>query len=874
MNTTSMTPPPERYDRSHALSGSPLLPEAGRRGEGAPNPRQARARQSRATGAPKAALLSFVAALTLAFCHGVRADAYEDLAKYDWNSSRQPLSTIEQEIRDAATPDALAAIEKKLIPVLLSDKAGYPAKQAVCRMLRRMGSKQSVPALSALLADKQLSHMARFALTGMGCPEAGTALKEALAKTSGDLKIGLIDSVGRRRNPADVPALAKLLADTAMARAAIRALGNIGGKEAFRALSGAKVAGDLSVEMDDAILKCADAMLAAGEDAGIYDTLVGPGNPKTIRVAALRGLVLAKKENAVGRLLELLSGEDEDLSRAAAKYIIETPGSAMTKALAVALGRLRAAPRTKLLNLLSERADKAASPAVAGLMGSRDEATRVAAIKALAVLGDASCVPFLAKAAIASGETGKAAIETLNTIRSEGVGEAMSRLLDSGNPAVKAGIIKVMATRGDRTVAPAMLKAAADKDPNIRRDAINGLAGAAGPEQVPGMLALLLACKDDSERSTLSKALSKAALRADDPVECSGAIATALKKANSTTKLLLIATLGKLGGANGLAAVRRELNGGNADITRAAVKALYGWPDASPAEDLLKVMKTTEDPVCKTLAFRGYIRMANLVGATSSEQAGDMYGNALALATAPAEKKALLGGLSDAHSLKALALGEGLLADAGVRAEAELAAVRIAGNVRQADPDKARATLKKVVAGTKNSRLAGEAKSVLDAIDKNRGFVVTWLISGPYTEGDAFGTAFAPEKKGAAAKWEPLSKGVGPQSINLLEAVGGSNRAVYLKTGIYSPAGKSAKLEIGSDDGVKVWVNGKLAHAKNATRPLRLGEDKADARLEKGWNTLLVKVCQGGGDWATAIRICDPAGGALEGMRVSINEAR
>ena len=147
-------------------------------------------------------------------------------------------------------------------------------------------------------------------------------------------------------------------------------------------------------------------------------------------------------------------------------------------------------------------------------MDCRDEATRVAAIKALAVLGDASCISALASAATAGGETGKAAIDTLNTIRGEGVGEAMSRLLDSGDAAVKAAIIKVMATRGDRTVAPAMLKAAADKDPNIRRDAINGLAGAGGPEQVPGMLKLLLACKDDSERSALSKANAPAALRA------------------------------------------------------------------------------------------------------------------------------------------------------------------------------------------------------------------------------------------------------------------------------------------------------------------------------------------------------------------------
>jgi len=822
----------------------------------------------------RATILTFVAALTLTACHGVRADVYEDLVKYDWTSSRKTLTTIAGEIREAETPEALEEIEKKLIPVLESDKAAYPAKQFVCRMLRRMGTKASVPALSALLIDKQLSHMARFALTRMSCPEAGAALRDAIAKTSGDLRIGIVDSIGRRRDTGDIPALAKLLEDRETALAAIRALGNIGGREAFKALARAKVPSDLSAEMEDAMLKCADTMFANGEDAGIYDTLFRPGSPKMIRIAALRGIVLAKKEKAVGRLLELLKGEDEDLAKAASKYIIETPGSAMTRALAAALGDLDTGPRTRLLDLLSERGDKAASPAVTGLMNNEDQATSVAAIKSLAVLGDASCVAALAKAATAGGETGKAAIETLNAIRSEGVGEAMSRLLDSGDAAVKAGIIKVMATRGDRTVAPAMLKAAADKDPNIRRDAINGLSGAAGPGQVPGILKLLLSCKDDAERSALAKTLSRAALRADDPTVCSGSIADGLKTADARTKLLLIATLGKLGGAKALEAVRQELDGGCEEVIRAAIKALHGWPDSSPAGDLLNVMKATKDPACKALAFRGYIRMANMVGAGSSRRADGMYGNALGLASTPAEKKAVLGGLSEAHSLEALALVEGLLTDGDVKAEAELAAVQIAGNVRQSGPERAREVLKKVIGGTKNNGLAERARSVMNAIDENRGFVVTWLISGPYTEGNPYETAFAPEKEGAAARWEPLSKGIGPQSIDLMKAVGGSNRAVYLKTGVYCPESKSVKLEMGSDDSIKIWVNGSQAHAKNATRPLRIGEDKAEAKLEKGWNTFLVKVCQGGGDWALSIRVCESGGGPLEGMRIDINEAR
>jgi hypothetical protein len=41
-------------------------------------------------------------------------------------------------------------------------------------------------------------------------------------------------------------------------------------------------------------------------------------------------------------------------------------------------------------------------------------------------------------------------------------------------------------------------------------------------------------------------------------------------------------------------------------------------------------------------------------------------------------------------------------------------------------------------------------------------------------------------------------------------------------------------LELGSDDGVKVWLNQKLVHAKNVARALRPGSDKVNVALNAG----------------------------------------
>ena len=55
-------------------------------------------------------------------------------------------------------------------------------------------------------------------------------------------------------------------------------------------------------------------------------------------------------------------------------------------------------------------------------------------------------------------------------------------------------------------------------------------------------------------------------------------------------------------------------------------------------------------------------------------------------------------------------------------------------------------------------------------------------------------------------------------------------------------------LTFGSDDGIKVWLNGAVVNAKNVTRGFNVDEDQVPAKLKKGWNTLLVKVTQGAGD--------------------------
>ncbi|HNT34940.1 MAG TPA: hypothetical protein PKH07_08085, partial [bacterium] len=101
----------------------------------------------------------------------------------------------------------------------------------------------------------------------------------------------------------------------------------------------------------------------------------------------------------------------------------------------------------------------------------------------------------------------------------------------------------------------------------------------------------------------------------------------------------------------------------------------------------------------------------------------------------------------------------------------------------------------------------------------------------------------------------------------------GAHRIAYLRTLVWSPEQKKAQIEIGSDDGVKVWLNDEVVHSKNVGRGCTPGEDKARVVLKEGWNRLLVKVSNYTGGWGLALRIRSPKGRTLDGLEVALEES-
>ena len=228
--------------------------------------------------------------------------AFETLTTFNWGEDQKQFYEMLGAIEDAVPAShGNAAAGKELetrLAAVLPTGASRAAKDYVGRKLAIIGTAESVPALAALLADKELSHMARFALERIPAAEAAAALRDALGKTNGVEKAGVIGSLGARRDTASIAALALLVADSdaQIATAAATALGDIGSGESAKALQEAKPAGDaVQLRVADAQLTAGERLLAAGDKAGamaVYKLLIA-SPAKNIRLAATRGMLLA-----------------------------------------------------------------------------------------------------------------------------------------------------------------------------------------------------------------------------------------------------------------------------------------------------------------------------------------------------------------------------------------------------------------------------------------------------------------------------------------------------------------------------------------------------------------------------------------------------
>jgi hypothetical protein len=180
-------------------------------------------------------------------------------------------------------------------------------------------------------------------------------------------------------------------------------------------------------------------------------------------------------------------------------------------------------------------------------------------------------------------------------------------------------------------------------------------------------------------------------------------------------------------------------------------------------------------------------------------------------------------------------------------------------------------------------KLAEEAR--LSALEREEaqawdGLIERWELAGPVRSvaGSAFGYNYGEAPGGSLKSTEPTlpenltwkatdpkqSLGmVRPNEVLGLSLVESSGSSAYARTTITSPEERRVTFCLGSDDWIKVWINGELVDQWGEGRSLFPDQDRFSAVLKKGENRILVQVGNYADAWGFCLRVADGGSGLV-----------
>jgi HEAT repeat protein len=615
--------------------------------------------------------------------------------------------------------DALLAV--------LQSQAPLQEKWLACHELALVARADAVPALAAMLADEKSSDLARFVLEAMPDPAADGALRDTLGKLKGRLLVGVINSVGARRDAKAIEPLNKLLrdSDVEVASAAAAALARTGTPAAAKILQAALSGASTIPSLQRSLIDCADAMAQRGhatEAIAIFDRVLASQAAPALRAAAVRGAVLSRGDTGLSMLLKYLHNDDDVIFNASL-YLVqhEMPGARVTQAIAAELPKLPAARWQYLVRALGHRGDAAALPAVLKVAESGEKPARLAAIRALAQLRKSSAVTILLPISTSGdAELADAAQEALASLPGVEADSAIRAMLESFDAGGQIAAIKMASRRRLTSATPAVVKLASSDTPPVRAAALAALGELAGEVEFPALLDLLADAASEQESDAVIQTIVAIARYSDHPQTCVDKIAARLAAAQPAVKPSLLRAMSSLGGATAFRAVRSAVDDTDEQVSKAAIRILAEWKDSAAASELLQLAKNLPDEKDRLLCLRSCLRLAASPDLPADQKLA-ICRKAARLTKRAQEGKLLIAAWGTTASTDALIELMHYVDNDAVRSEACVAILTISESILQnpkasASLPKLVVPLQQVVEWSGNPELGSRAKSLLKRV--------------------------------------------------------------------------------------------------------------------------------------------------------------
>lgn len=626
----------------------------------------------------------------------------------------------------ADSPDSPADKQRALIHVLESD-APAAEKAITCKRLAIYGTADAVPALAPLLADPQLASWARIALEAIPGPAADAALRGAMDGLQGKLLVGVINSIGVRRDPNAVSGLMKKLkdADPDVASASAVALGRIGGAKAAKALKQALKGAPAAVRpaVAEGCVLCAEWFIAQGkpgEAVKLYDVVRAADVPRQKQLEATRGAILARQSRGLPLLLDQLRSPDKAAFGIGLRTARELPGRAVTEALAAELPRTNPDRQVFLLLALGDRTDAAVLPAVLAAASSGPQKLRLTAVGILDRLGNPASVPVLLVAATdRDADLAQAALAALARLSGSEVDADLLARLPTAKGQARRVLIELAGQRHLDRGLPVIVVSAEDPDAGVRSAAVQAIGILGDDKQVAGLVRVLQATQTPKERADIEMALL--AISGRSGVRAVPSLLPLAQSSDSALRIIALRVLASAGGPDALAAVKAAVADKDPAVQDDAVRTLSTWPnnwpeDSGIAEPLLALARSGTKPSYQVLAVRAYLQYVQGDKRLKDDEKVGKVTEVLPLIKRPEEKRQAIAAIGAIPVPGALDLLVTFTADPAVAEDACSAVVKLAGgNLPGVSKEQRQKALQAVVESSTNDATKKKASESLKA---------------------------------------------------------------------------------------------------------------------------------------------------------------
>jgi HEAT repeat protein len=628
----------------------------------------------------------------------------------------------------ADTNDLGASATNELALIrLLKSNAPPHQKALACKELAIYGTKAAVPALAPLLADPHLASWARIPLEAIPGPAADAALRRAMRRLHGNLLIGVINSIGVRRDPKAVSRLVKKLKDPDydVVSAAAIALGHIGGPKAAKALNRALAttpqAGRSGIA--EGCILCAEGFMAQGKAAEavkLYDAVRAAEVPRERRLEAIRGAILARGAAGLPLLLDQLRSPDKALFNIGLSTARELPGREVTEALAAELSRCSPERQSFLLLALGDRSDTAVLPVILKAARSGPREVRLTAVSVLDRLGNPSSLPVLLEVA-ADGDTelAQAALSALARLPGDEVDDSLLARFPAATGRNRAVLITLAGQRNLKRALPVIVSSAEDSDAGVRRAAVQTIGILGDEAQAGDLVRLLQGTQSAPERADTETALL--AITGRTGARAVPRVLPLARSEDSALRIFALHVLASAGGPDALAAVNSAVQDKDEAVRDEAVRTLSTWPnnwpeDGGVAEPLLALARFGANTSHQVLALRGYLQYLQGDKQLSGDEKVSKLTAVLPLLKRPEEKRLAIAAIGAVPAPGALDVLVNFAGDPAVAEDACAAIVQLAGSPMPSVPkEKREAALQTVVEKATSDATKQKARALLKA---------------------------------------------------------------------------------------------------------------------------------------------------------------